>query len=57
MLSGWKEEKMDRWMKGWEDRCFDNVWKLESTVNNALYQVRKKHDFGFPEIVFRFTKL
>lgn len=57
MLSGWKEEKMDRWMKGWEDRCFDNVWKLESPVNNALCQVRKKHDFGFPEIVFRFTKL
>lgn len=44
-------------MKGWIDRSFDDVWKLESPVNNALYQVRKKHDLGFPEIVFWFTKL
>ena len=27
---------MDRWMTGWGDRCFDDVWKLESPVNNAI---------------------
>ena len=23
-------------MNGWGDRCFDDVWKLERPVNNAI---------------------